>query len=150
MSMAVSMIPNMWYSSCCCMRHSGLTKFGGDTLEPARTYCTYQVWYVHIVTTDHFIFFTRRFAPRVAFAASYACSGKKLEMLLALCKAGRGPWLIVHWCKLATWNCQEPRRLAPGNNPDATSMSIPFYLRFLYTRCILCLFWSLWLHSFCL
>ena len=26
--MAVSMIPNMWHSSCYCMRHSWLTKFG--------------------------------------------------------------------------------------------------------------------------
>ena len=26
--MAVSMIPNVWHSSCCCMRHSWLTKFG--------------------------------------------------------------------------------------------------------------------------
>ena len=37
--MAVSMIPNMWHSSCERMRHSWLTKFWGFMLEPARMCC---------------------------------------------------------------------------------------------------------------
>ena len=60
---------------------------------------------------------TRRFAPRAAYAARYAFSGRKNSV------NRNGAMIDCKW-KLATWKCQEARYHTPGNNIDATRTSI--------------------------
>ena len=65
---------------------------------------------------------TKRFAPRAAYAARCACSGRKNSV-----KRKKRRSILACKCKLATLKCQEPRRHAPGKQPtDATRMmSVP-------------------------
>ena len=91
---------------------------------------TVRAEYIYIHT------YTGRFAPRAAYAARYACSGRKNSVKWT----EKGPCLIVS----ANWRleneCQEPRRHAPGKQPtDATLMSTPrmiYVPGILYLRCI--------------
>ena len=64
---------------------------------------------------------TRRVDPWAAYAARYACSGRKSSV-----KQAKRRTMVDCKCKLATSKCQEPRHHAPGKQPtDATRMSIP-------------------------
>ena len=84
--MAVSMmIPNKWNSSCYCMRHSWLTIFWGDTLEPDRSIHTLTTWsnanYIIHSWTDNVVHvpsnvptlieFCWRYSPAFAFPTLY-------------------------------------------------------------------------------
>ena len=89
----------------------------------------------------------RRFAPRAAFAARYACSGRKNRNIMW---SGRGPRLILG----ANWrleNAKSPAAMLQENNPDTTCMSIPrMYLVSCTCDVHICLSQRLWLQSFCL
>ena len=59
---------------------------------------------------------TRRFAPRAAYAARYACPGRENSV-----KRTERSSMLDWKCKLATWKCQEPRRHAQGKQPTDTT-----------------------------
>ena len=84
---------------------------------------------------EYMVWYTRRFAPRAAYAARYACLGRKNSGK----RTKRSACLIVRLG--ANWrleNAKSPAAMLQENNPDATRMSIPrMYLSgFLYLRCI--------------
>ena len=64
--------------------------------------------------SQHIVNSTRPFGARAAFAARYACSGRKNRNIIMW--SGQMSMIDCR-CKLATWKCQEPRRHAPGKQP---------------------------------
>ena len=84
--------------------------------------------------SQHIVNSTRPFGARAAFAARYACSGRKNRNIIMW--SGQMSMIDCR-CKLATWKCQEPRRHAPGKQPtDATRTSIPRVCMHLVSCCI--------------